>query len=188
MKSALMLGVNPDAVREENDFYATNPKAMEVALPFMKTIGLNKKVWECACGQGHLSEVLKKNGYDVVSSDLIDRGYGIGEINFLNCTKPWSGDIITNPPFKYAEEFVEHGMSLIEDGNKLVFFLKVQFLESKRRKLMFEKHPLKYLLVYSERQQCAKDADFEHLNATTQCYCWFVFEKGYKGLPQIMWI
>ena len=32
-------------------------------------------VWECACGGGHLSEVLKTRGYDVKSSDIIDRGY-----------------------------------------------------------------------------------------------------------------
>lgn len=78
MKSALMLGVNPNATREENDFYATNPHAMEIALPHLEDVGLSKNVWECACGQGHLSKVLENNGYNVYSSDLIDRGYGVG--------------------------------------------------------------------------------------------------------------
>ena len=82
MKSALMLGVNPNAIREKNDFYATNPRALEIAMPVFKDI-LHSNVWECACGQGHLSEVLKNNGYNVKSTDLIDRGYG-GLRIFLN--------------------------------------------------------------------------------------------------------
>lgn len=188
MKSALMLGVNPNAEREEHDYYATNPHAMEIALPFLEKIGISKNLWECACGEGHLSRVLVSHGYNVKSTDLIDRGYGIGNVNFLETTEHWHGDIITNPPFKYAKEFVEKGFELIDNGNKLFLFLKIQFLESKSRKKLFEKYPLKHLLVYSKRQQCAKNADFEHLKATTQCYCWFVFEKGYKGDSNILWI
>lgn len=183
-----MLGVNPLADREINDFYATNPKAMEIALPCLKDIGLSKNIWECACGMGHLSEVLKDNGYIVKSTDLVDRGYGQGGVDFLKVQDLWNGDILTNPPFKLAEEFVKHAMELIEDGNKAIFFLKIQFLEGKARKSMFKKYPLKQLIVYSERQKCAKNAEFEKYNATTQCYAWFVFQKGYKEPPQIMWI
>ena len=188
MKAGLMLGVNPNAKREENDFYATNPKAIESVLDIFNQIEVSNKVWECSCGQGHISKVLKENGYDVLSTDLIDRGYADYEVDFLETTDKFNGDIVTNPPFKLAEEFVEHGFELIENGNKIALFLKVQFLESKKRKALFEKYPLKHLLVYSERQQCSKDADFERYHATTQCYCWFVFEKGYDGKPEIEWI
>ena len=147
MKSGLMLGVNPNAIREKNDFYATNPHALEIAMPIFKDI-LHNNVWECDCGQGHLSEVLKDNGYNVKSTDLVDRGYG-GVKNFLECDDIFEGDILTNPPFKLAEQFVEKSFELINDGNYAIFFLKVQFLESKSRKKMFEKYPLKYLIVNS---------------------------------------
>lgn len=43
MKSALMLGVNPNAIREKNDFYATNPHALEIVMPVFKNI-LHKNV------------------------------------------------------------------------------------------------------------------------------------------------
>lgn len=76
MKSALMLAVNPNAEREENDIYATHPNTVKTALEMFKEIGLHEKVWECACGMGHISEVLKQEGYTVHSSDLINRGYG----------------------------------------------------------------------------------------------------------------
>ena len=187
MKSGLMLGVNPNSIREENDFYATHPHAMEIAIPILKEIGMNKNIWECSCGKGHLSEVLKENGYNVYSSDLVDRGYGDVK-DFLEQTKTFNGDILTNPPFKLAENFIEKSMELLNDGNKAIFFLKVQFLESKGRKTLFEKYNPKYVIVNSERQQCSKDADFEKYHATTQCYCWFIFEKGYRGDSKLLWI
>lgn len=187
MKAGLMLGVNPNAIREENDYYATNPHAMEIALPFLEERGLSNNIWEPACGGGCLSEVLINNGYKVYSSDLINRGYGDVK-DFLLCDEQFDGDILTNPPFKLADKFIEKGMELITKGHKVCLFLKIQFLESKARYELFKKYPLKHLLVYSERQQCAKDAEFDKYKATTQCYAWFVFEKGYTGKADIGWI
>lgn len=193
MKSGLMLGVNPNAEREENDYYATHPSAVEIALPLFEKIGVSKDVWEPACGEGHISEVLKKNGYKVVSSDLINRGYGsVKDFLSVENTDDWFSfedyDIITNPPFKLAEEFVEQSMRLLSTGRKAIFFLKVQFLESKGRKPLFENYPPKYVIINSERQLCAKNAEFEKYTSTTQCYCWFVFEKGYTGDSKLMWL
>ena len=186
MKSGLMLAANPNAERKKNDFYATNPHALEIAMPIFKDI-LHKNVWECACGQGHLSEVLTEFGYNVKSTDLIDRGYGKVQ-DFLKCKDKFKGDILTNPPFKLAKNFIEKSFELIEDGRYAIFFLKIQFLESKSRKELFTKYPLKYLIVNSERQQCAKEGDFEKYKATTQCYCWYIFQKGYKGDPIVKWL
>lgn len=66
--------------REENDYYATDPIAIEKLLEIEK---FNSKVWECACGEGHLSKVLQSKGYDVKLTDLIDRGYGQSGIDFF---------------------------------------------------------------------------------------------------------
>lgn len=49
-------------VRAQDDYYATDPKAMELLLA---EEAFDSHVWECACGEGHLSEVLEKHGYDV---------------------------------------------------------------------------------------------------------------------------
>lgn len=190
-----MLGVNPEAEREENDFYATDPYAVRIALPVFKRIGLNKKVWECACGNGNLSEELKSNGYSVYSSDLINRNYG--EVSdFLKVTDRFNGDILTNPPFSLAEKFIEHGMTLLNEGNRMFLLLKIQFLESAKRKKIFQKYNLEYLIVNSERICCAKDNEFDkyfkrkndHYAGGTQFYAWFVFKKGYNGDSKIIWI
>lgn len=61
--------------REENDFYATDPKAAEY---LMELEELNKNIWECACGEGHLSKPMLEKGYNVKSTDLIDRKFGKG--------------------------------------------------------------------------------------------------------------
>ena len=75
------LGANShsEKERETNDFYATDPNSLRLFLDtYLKENTLSPKVWECCCGMGHLSEVLKEYGYDVISTDLIDRGYGTG--------------------------------------------------------------------------------------------------------------
>lgn len=176
--------------REKNDYYATDPKALEIFLDKLDAddFKLHKNIWECACGQGHLSEVLKKRGYYVFSSDLIDRGYGTGNVNFLKEVSNYKGDILTNPPYKYAKEFVEKSLSLQENGYYTIMFLKIQFLEGQARKEMFKKYPPKFVYVNSARQLCAMNGEFEKYTATALCYCWFIWEKGFKGEPTIRWI
>lgn len=77
--------------RQEDDFYATSPKALELFLTKIKEDGitLNEPIWECACGTGHLSKVLESHGYKVMSTDLIDRGFGEGGIDFLTSEFVW---------------------------------------------------------------------------------------------------
>ena len=172
--------------REKNDYYATEPKALELLLDLEK---FNHKVWECACGEGHLSKVLKERGYNVLSSDLIDRGYGYGGVDFLSVKDEFQGDIITNPPYKFAMEFVEHALEIIPTGNRIAMFLKLQFLESKSRRTLFEKYPPKIIYVSTGRLCCAMNGEFEKYsksNAVT--YAWFIWVKGYKGLPTIEWV
>ena len=57
--------------REEHDYYATDPIAGELLLEIEK---LNNNIWECACGEGHLAKVFQNHGFNVLSTDLIDRG------------------------------------------------------------------------------------------------------------------
>ena len=176
--------------RQVDDYYATEPRAIEILLDVEK---FNHYVWECACGGGHMSDVLKDNGYNVRSSDIIDRGYAGAEvIDFLKVTKnELSRDIITNPPYKYAKEFVEHALNISEQGVKIAMFLKLTFLESKSRKELFKQYPPKVIYVSSSRLQCAKNGDFETYKkgvGTAVAYAWYVWEKGYKGDPIIKWI
>lgn len=137
-KLSLIMGARNGALesREENDYYATDPRALELFIDKFIDDGerFSDDVWECACGEGHLSNVLHRYGYRVWSTDLVDRGYEGAEIrDFLAERHLWGGDIITNPPYKHAKEFVLQALDNIRKGNKVIFFLKCQFLEGQDR-------------------------------------------------------
>ena len=176
-----------DKERQSEDFYATEPRAAELLLELEE---FDENIWECACGQGDLSKVFEKAGHKVLSTDLVDRGYGTGGVDFLKCNEVFNGDIITNPPYKYAQSFVEHALELVPDGHKVAMFLKLQFLEGKARRELFEKYPPKVVYVASGRLLCAKNGDFEGMRAgggSAVAYAWYVWEKGYAGDTIIKW-
>lgn len=170
--------------REKHDYYATEPRAVEL---LMELETFDKNILEPTCGEGHISKVLEKHGYNVTSSDLIDRDYGVGGVNFLTDITEWKGDIITNPPYKQAMEFTKHAINIIPEGNKVAMFLKIQFLETRSRREFFEKHPPKTIWVSSSRLKCAKNGEFELCPSSAVCYCWYIWEKGYKGNTIIKW-
>ena len=161
-------------------------------------------------GEGNLSSVLIARGYGVVSSDLIDRGYGMtmnflttdftDDIEYYTVDELWKPkkmkgfkrrievDILTNPPYKYALDFVKHALDILENGYYAIFFLKIQFLEGKERYIFFKENPPKYVYVHSGRQKCAINNEFEKVKSSAVCYAWFMWEKGYKGDTIIRWI
>ena len=174
--------------RQSEDFYATDPKAVDLLLGLENFSQLH--VWECACGEGHLSKAMQKKGLTVYSSDLINRGFG-NIYDFLSQdNKEWKGHIITNPPYKYASEFIYKSLSIVPDECKIAMFLKVQFLEGKARKKLFTEHPPKTVYISSSRLLCAKNADFKKMTdggGSAVAYAWFVWEKGFKGTTELKW-
>ena len=177
-----------DKERQNEDFYATDPIAAKLLL---EVESFSDNIWECACGQKHLSKVFEDNGYNVRSSDLVDR-CGNEIFDFLSIeNQEWNGDIITNPPYKYAKDFIEKSLSIIPQGNKVAMFLKIQFLEGKERKKLFQAFPPKVIYVSSSRILCAKNAEFERMiegGGSAVAYAWYVWEKGYKGDTIVKWI
>lgn len=179
-----------DIGRVADDFYATHPKSVHALLqaePFMGSI------LEPCCGQGHISEVLKEYYPNQVTSfDLVDRGYGISPINFLEIKEDvLYCNIITNPPYSLAQEFVEKSLKVTT--NKVAMFLKIQFLESLSRYNFFQQTPLKTVYVFSNRQATLNNGQENNPKtgkvwATTMCHAWFVWEHGYNGSPIIKWL
>jgi len=169
--------------REENDYYATNPEAVHILLENESFT----RVLEPACGEGHISKVLEDYLLEVESYDLIDRGFG-KQKDFFDI-EHFEGDIITNPPYSIARQFLEHSMAIIPEGSKVAMFLKLQFLEGKARKKMFENFPPKTVYVFSSRMACAKGGDFSKLEGQgSVAYCWYVWVKGFQGSPIIKWV
>ena len=185
-----LAGGNPKNNRVEHDYYATPSQA---TLDILDREFLNGSILEPACGEGHISKLLVERypNSEVISTDLIDRGYGEGDINFLTHDFGRKFDnIITNPPFKYAKEFIERGLELAND--KVIMFAKIQLLESETRKELFENYPPTYVYVFSKRVNPLRNGSPVDENgkkwSSTMCFAWFVWEIGYTGEPMIRWI
>lgn len=196
--------------RETHDYYATDPVAAEYLLKLEPQLD---NVWECFVGEGNLAEPFRKVGKLKAVSDLIDRGYKPEGIitsygkDFLQMNKIWKGDIVSNPPYSKVKTYVQHCLDLIEDGRYVALFMKITFLEGKERKKFFEKYPLVRVWVSSSRISCAKNNEFYTIKkdkegnprldkegnpmkekvSSAACYCWFIWQKGYKGDTIIKW-
>jgi predicted RNA methylase len=190
LQGSSIAGGTPTRGRVEFDFYATPHDSTRKIL---NVVDLKGSILEPACGQGHISKVLKEfyPESEIVSTDIVDRGFGQGSVDFLNHDyKRTFTNVITNPPFKEMKEFTEKALELATD--KVLMFGKIQFLEGKGRKEFLEKSPLKYVYVFSERQNPLRNGSPVDENgkpwSSTMCFAWYVWEKGYKGEPQIKWI
>lgn len=184
--------------RQNEDFYATDPIAID-KLEKSGIFDIPRKVWECSCGQGHLSERLKEYGHEVFSTDIVDRNYGEKIVDFLSFEADNFFDeiggvdcIITNPPYKYTTDFVLQALRLLKSGYAC-FLLKTTALESRGRyEKIFRNYPPLYVLQFIDRILCAKNGDFEYskkfLGGGAQAYAWFVWEKGFKGRTTLDWI
>lgn len=172
--------------REELDFYATDPIAIDLLLNDGGVKLTN--VWEPCCGMGHLSNRMKQYGINVFESDICDRGVGVQK-DFLKHTKSNELDIVTNPPYKLAEEFVRHSLDISVGGVRIFMFLKLQFLEGKsRRQHLYDHKCLKTVYVCSSRVNCAKSGRFDLYSSSSVAYAWFEFQKGYNAEPIIKFI
>ena len=184
-KTFKLIGAHGTGERQKDDYYATDPKALEALLEVEEF----SDVWECACGGGHLSSLLEERGLLKRKSDIIDRGCGAEILDFLNgFGGAWDGDIVTNPPYARALEFVKKALSAIHEGRKAAFLLRLQFLEGAARRALFDKEPPKTVWVFTRRILCAKNGDFETYDHSAMCYAWFVWEKGYKGDATVRWL
>lgn len=176
-----------DFDRETNDYYATDPIAVRKLLSSEDFSG---PIWECACGEGHLSKEIIALGYDVHSSDLIDRGYGTTPVDFLavDTRSPGDYNIITNPPYKFANQFMMKGYSLLQPGRKLALFLPIRYLEGKERKAkIFDRFPPKTIHISSGRIVCALNGEFEKVSGSAMAFAWFVWQKDWEGETSVKW-
>jgi hypothetical protein len=173
--------VGTSAGRPDDDFYPTPPEATEALLAREKFEGT---IWEPACGDGAICRVLAAHGHSILATDLNYRDYGMGDIDFLTCQLQ-AANVITNPPFKLAEEFIHHALK--QTTGKVAMLCKLQFLEGGKRKIMFESTPLKKVYVFSKRLTMTRNGE-KMKNSGMIAFAWFVWEHGYEGDPTVAWI
>lgn len=185
---------DPKKKRDPNDFYVT-PECATLDLLARESFILD--VWEVACGNLAISNVLKNEKYRVFSSDVVNRGYEDEVLDFLqvpNNIYPFKKtpgcnrlfDIITNPPFKYAKQFVEKALAL-KYSNRVAMFVYLSFLSSQKRKQMFESTPLEKVYIFSYRVPVWIRGEVRK-GGKNRDFAWCIWNKNYRGQPCLYWI
>jgi hypothetical protein len=153
-----------------DDFFPTPP---EVTQELLNHFTFEGEIWECACGDGAISKVLEANGYtNIYSSDLVNRGYGEYDKDFLLLNNRKCENIITNPPFKNAADFMEKALELAT--KKVAMLMPIRYLTSKVRTDIFNKYPLHAILIIPYK------IDFTGSNNPRDEAAWFVWDKSTK--------
>ena len=182
------IGYNKNnANRQINDYYATPPEEARNILQKEKLHGV---ILENSCGEGHIAKVIKEEYLDhkVIATDLIDRGYGEGGLDFLADDYPYTNvdTVIMNPPFKNIESFVNKSLDIA--SKKVILFARMQFLESQTRyNNIFKYNKPNRIYIYVDRVACAKNGDFEGNMSSNMAFAWFVWDKQ-DETTEINWI
>lgn len=176
-------GVIPSEDREKDDFYPTPAPATRALLSAETFEG---GIWEPACGDGAISRILEAAGHTVVSTDLCDRGFGLPRVDFLMEYRLLAPNVITNPPYKFAQEFVEKALDLGAD--KVAMLLRLAWLEGLARMELFKSTPLARVHVASKRLSMSRAGEDQGNGGGSMiAFAWFVWDRSYVGKPTLDW-
>jgi hypothetical protein len=142
---------------------------------------------EPACGRGYMSRPLSEYFGQVTSSDVFDYGFA-GVQDFLTePRKKKSVDwMITNPPFKAAERFINEGLRVSRVG--VAILTRTVFIESKGRyERIFTLRPPTLIAQYAERVPMVKGR-LDRTASTATGYCWLVWNFMPTRSTELVWI
>jgi hypothetical protein len=177
-------------VDRKDDLYETPAVAVHA---LMRAEKLPHRIWEPACGRGAIVNVLRGLGHEVVASDLVDYRVPITthwRYDFLMERKVPTGTeaIVTNPPFKLAEEFVAHALELCP---RVIMLLRLAFYESDRRSDILEGRGLARIHVFRKRLPMMHRDGWGGRKANSgMAFAWFVWDRAHIGpteLHRISW-
>lgn len=191
---AVMAGRAPDQVEADDaqtalyralEFFPTPPWAARAGAELLRLVDPEaRRIWEPACGEGHMASPLEET-FDVFASDIHPFGYG-KTIDFLDVEhdRGWTPNpdwIVTNPPFKAAPDFWKLGMRRARRG--VAMLLRLQFLEGNARyRVLHGAEPLTVCATFSERVPMTLGR-WDPTATTATGYAWFLWMKGASPQP-----
>lgn len=189
--TARLTGTGSSQLRAQLDYYATPPACTQALLQAERLP--NYRIWEPACGEGHIAKVLRSAGLSVTESDIVNRSdRRMRVLNFLQQKKLLAPVIITNPPFGISTKFIEHALTLRPE--RLIILHKLQFLASAERTKVIEECQHHYgaglarVHVFINRVALWKNGQPQKNGMLS--FAWYVWERGYWGQPVInrIWV
>lgn len=153
-----------------------------------ETVSFNGPIYDPCCGMGKIPQAAKRAGYDVIATDIADRGYGPVQ-DFFGLSACPGVDIVSNPPYNALEAFIDHALTVTSPERQVAVFTRLAFLASSKRYLKYtEQWPLSAVLVCSKRVNCLPGALIiagQEPGGGAIDYCWIIFKKGITRLPVI---
>lgn len=141
LTASQIIGGNTGYKRIQSDYYPTPADVTKALLDFI-AIPKGSVIWEPACGEGHMVEVMESYGYKVIATDIKNG------VDFLNTQTRDCDWIITNPPFSHSEQFIKQ---CIESGKPFALLLKSQYWHAKKRLKLFRHYKPEYILPLTWR-------------------------------------
>src|SRR4029453_16186805 len=133
--------------RRALDFYPTPREVTVALLEYLKLPP--SQIWEPACGQGAMSQVLEEYGHTVYSSDIAEECYGTSSMDFLEAHLLHDFDaVITNPPFVISEDFI---VKALQHAPIVAMLLKSQYWHAAKRRELFKTYTPTYILPLTWR-------------------------------------
>ena len=178
--------------RPKDDHYAT-PR--EASVPFVQQLSdfllyqHEGPIWEPACGDGALCKVLEEQDYEVIATNLMDRGYGTSGVDFLFERELRAPAIVTNPPASLATEFAIHANWL--GANLTALLVRTKFLAGRERyEMLMKPHPPAFIYQFIERIRffAGDTPEDEQPGWNTEDFAWFVWIKHHDGEPRVRWL
>lgn len=185
-----MVAIRHALADRRNDLYESPPEAVRALLELGEVPPV---VWESACGPGSIVRVLRAAGHVVYATDLVDYNSPDQDESgwdfLLERQAPIGVQaIVSNPPFKLAAEFVEHGLSLCP---RVIFLLRLSFLESETRSSILDGGKLSKVYVFRNRLPMMHRDGWEGNKSTnTVPFAWFLWDSNHSGptvLNRISW-
>lgn len=142
---------------------------------------------EPACGRGHMAQALGEYFAEVAASDVHDYHYGAVRDFLSPHYEPNSFDwVITNPPFRLAEQFIFQALPLARQG--VAVLVRTVFMESVGRyeRLFSVRHPSK-VVQFTERVPMVKGR-IDKKASTATGYSWVIWEHDHVGPTEFAWV
>lgn len=170
-----------------DDCYDTDPVAVRALLKVEK---LPLRIWEPCCGTGNIAEELRFAGHQVIATDLHARGCPDSSIRdfFKPAPQHKCDAIVTNPPFRLAEQFISLSM---DRAPLVVMLLRLAFYESQRRSRLLDSGRLARIHVFANRLPMMHRDGFTGKKASSAiAFGWFIWSRDYFGpttIDRIRW-
>jgi hypothetical protein len=173
--------------RHANDWYVESAGAVDALLNVEQFDG---PTLDPACGGGNIPLRFQARGLWCFGSDIIDRGFGQAPVDFLHDhivpALAEYRNIVTNPPFAIAQQFVERALSLVP--GKVAIIQRLAFLEGQERGKLFRRQPPTRVWVFSSRQSMPPGGTDIPAQNGSVAYCWLVWDRLHVGKTELGWL